>query len=83
MLGWGVKQVSGNYLESDPYKNLEVKNGMGAVVSSSKCSGCGFIQYCTKTKLEEGEQILVPSWNLSSHYEVCFKGVRRARRDRQ
>ena len=35
-------------------------------ISSPKCSGCGFIQYCTKTKLEEGEQILVPSWNLSS-----------------
>ena len=31
MVGWGLKQVSGNYLESDPYQSLEVKNGMGAV----------------------------------------------------
>ena len=31
MVGWGVKQVSRNFLDIDPYKDLKVRNGMGAV----------------------------------------------------
>lgn len=41
-------------------------------VISSKCKGCEFIQYCSKTEILPGESIRVPVWYLGSSPEVSL-----------
>jgi len=63
-----VKDLIGLVIESIKATKELIKNTQEPMelISSSKCGGCGYVNYCSKSSLLAEEQFIVPSWNLAS-----------------